>query len=59
MKILTYNLNGIRAAEKKDLFGFLKRENPDVVCIQETKGTAKHMKYKIQTSKPKDEKYGP
>jgi len=37
MKILTYNLNGIRAAEKKDLFGFLKRENLDVVCIQETK----------------------
>ena len=37
MKILTYNVNGIRASLKKDLIGFLKRENPDVVCIQELK----------------------
>ena len=36
-KILSYNLNGIRAALKKDLIGFLKDENPDIVCIQETK----------------------
>lgn len=37
MKILTYNVNGIRAALKKDLVGFLERESPDIVCIQETK----------------------
>jgi exodeoxyribonuclease III len=37
MKILTYNVNGIRAALKKDFIGFLKRESADVVCIQETK----------------------
>lgn len=37
MKIITYNVNGIRAAVKKGFFDWLKEENPDVVCIQETK----------------------
>ena len=37
MKILTYNVNGIRAAANKGLFDFLKQENPDVVCLQEIK----------------------
>jgi exodeoxyribonuclease-3 len=37
MKIISYNVNGIRAAIKKDFEGWMKAENPDVVCIQETK----------------------
>jgi exodeoxyribonuclease-3 len=37
MKILSYNVNGIRAALKKDLIGFLKKENADIVCFQEIK----------------------
>ncbi len=37
MKIISYNVNGIRAAIKKDFEGWMKEENPDVVCIQETK----------------------
>lgn len=36
-KFLSYNVNGIRAAIKKDLFGWLQKVNPDIVCIQETK----------------------
>lgn len=36
-KIISYNLNGIRAALGKDLIGWLKKENPDMMCIQETK----------------------
>lgn len=36
-KIISYNVNGIRAAMNKDLIGWLKEENPDVVCIQELK----------------------
>ncbi|MFM7766034.1 MAG: endonuclease/exonuclease/phosphatase family protein, partial [Sphingomonadales bacterium] len=39
MKILTYNVNGIRSAASKGLFDFLKDENPDVVCLQEIKAT--------------------
>jgi exodeoxyribonuclease-3 len=37
MKIVSVNVNGIRSAEKKGFFNWLKRENPDVVCVQETK----------------------
>lgn len=37
MKIITYNVNGLRAAVGKGLTEWLKQENPDVVCFQETK----------------------
>ncbi len=37
MKIITINTNGIRAAARKGFFDWLNDENPDVVCIQETK----------------------
>lgn len=40
MKIVTYNVNGLRAALKKDWLGWLKSVNPDVVCLQEIKATA-------------------
>lgn len=39
MKIITYNVNGIRAAMTKDLVGWLKAADPDVLCLQETKAT--------------------
>ena len=39
-KIISYNVNGIRAAMKKDLVGWLKTENPDMVCFQELKAEA-------------------
>ena len=37
MKLITYNVNGIRAALKKNLLDWVKEENPDYLCIQETK----------------------
>jgi len=37
MKIISVNVNGIRAAAKKGFFEWLKQENADVICIQETK----------------------
>ncbi len=37
MKIVSYNVNGIRSALKKNFDKWLIQENPDVVCIQETK----------------------
>ena len=37
MKIISYNVNGIRAALKKDFVQWLKAADPDVVCLQETK----------------------
>jgi exodeoxyribonuclease-3 len=37
MKIISYNVNGIRAAIKKGFIEWLKSSNADVICIQEIK----------------------
>ncbi len=37
MKIVSYNVNGIRAAQRKGLLKWLKAADPDVFCIQELK----------------------
>ncbi len=37
MKIISYNVNGIRAAVKKCFVDWLKSANPDVICLQEIK----------------------
>tara|TARA_R110002051_G_scaffold325871_1_gene432744 strand:+ start:40335 stop:41096 length:762 start_codon:yes stop_codon:yes gene_type:complete len=37
MKIVSYNVNGIRAALKKGFLNWLQTVNPDVVCLQEIK----------------------
>lgn len=37
MKILSWNVNGIRAIQKKGFLEWLKREKPDILGIQETK----------------------
>jgi exodeoxyribonuclease-3 len=37
MKIISYNVNGIRAAVNKGFVDWLKSANPDVICLQEIK----------------------
>lgn len=37
IKILSWNVNGIRAVHKKGFLDWLKKENPDILCLQETK----------------------
>jgi exodeoxyribonuclease-3 len=37
LKVLSYNVNGIRAALKKGFADWLQAADPDVLCIQETK----------------------
>lgn len=38
MKLYSWNVNGIRAVVRKDLFvPFIKQEQPDILCLQETK----------------------
>jgi exodeoxyribonuclease-3 len=37
MKIISYNVNGIRAAINKGLMDWLKSASPDVICLQEIK----------------------
>lgn len=37
MKIISYNVNGIRAALNKEWDKWVQSVNPDIVCVQETK----------------------
>jgi len=37
MKLLCWNVNGIRAIERKGFLDWLHKESPDVLCLQETK----------------------
>ncbi len=40
MKIISYNVNGIRAAVKKGFLEWLKNSDPDVLCLQEIKASS-------------------
>jgi len=37
LKLISWNVNGIRAAIKKDFMGFFQEVNADIFCLQETK----------------------
>ncbi|MBC2723628.1 exodeoxyribonuclease III [Desulfosporosinus sp.] len=37
MKLISWNVNGIRACVKKGFLDFIQKENADIVCLQETK----------------------
>lgn len=37
MRILCWNVNGIRAAQRKGFLDYIKKEKPDIMCLQETK----------------------
>lgn len=43
MKIVSYNVNGIRAAIKKGFIDWLKATNPDVICLQEIKANKEQL----------------
>ncbi len=43
MRWMTWNVNGIRAVQKKGFLEFLLREKPDVLCLQETKAMPDQM----------------
>lgn len=43
MKLISYNINGIRAAIGKGLLEWLAKEDPDIVCFQEIKALQEQM----------------
>ena len=47
MKILSYNINGIRAVIKKGFLDWLKKENPDIICLQEIKAFKSQFDYTL------------
>ncbi|GMU85322.1 MAG: exodeoxyribonuclease [Ignavibacteriales bacterium] len=43
MKLLCWNVNGIRAAQKKGFLDWMKKENPDILCLNETKAAPEQL----------------
>ena len=39
MRLYSWNVNGIRAVEKKGFAGLVKQFSPDILCLQETKAS--------------------
>ena len=49
MRIISYNVNGIRAAIKKGFLDWLKTHPADVICVQETKAVQDDVDHKAFT----------
>jgi exodeoxyribonuclease III len=47
IRLLSWNVNGIRAAAKKGLLEWLLRASPDILCIQETKAETSQLSREI------------
>jgi len=46
MRIISYNVNGIRAALNKGFINWLKTDPADVICVQETKAWKENVEHK-------------
>jgi exodeoxyribonuclease-3 len=44
LRIITLNLNGIRSADRKGFFDWLRQQDADIVCLQELKAQAGDMR---------------
>jgi exodeoxyribonuclease-3 len=48
LKIFSWNVNGLRAIYKKGFLEWLKKENPDILCLQETKASEDQLPFDIK-----------
>ncbi len=48
MKLISWNVNGIRAALNKGMADFLSTENPDILCLQETKAREEQVELPLE-----------
>jgi len=49
MKIISFNVNGIRAIAQKNFFSDIETINPDILCLQETKATVEQVKETVRS----------
>ena len=47
MKIITWNVNGIRACAKKGFLDFFEKQDPDILCLQETKAHPGQLEHEL------------
>jgi exodeoxyribonuclease-3 len=50
LRIISYNVNGIRAAMKKGLIEWLTTDPADIICIQETKAHRDNVAHQLITA---------
>jgi exodeoxyribonuclease-3 len=48
MKIVSFNVNGVRAIAQKGFAGDVQKLNADILCLQETKATVDQVKETLQ-----------
>ena len=48
IEVLCWNINGIRAAERKGFLDWLEQMSPDILCLQETKAQLAEINQKLQ-----------
>ncbi len=48
MKIISFNVNGIRAVVKKSFIDDMRQIDPDVICLQETKATVEQVREAVE-----------
>ncbi len=51
MKILCWNVNGLRAVQKKNLFDQIFKDSPDIVCLQEIKAMPEQLSEEARSPK--------
>jgi len=49
MRIISWNVNGLRANYKKGAFGWLLRESPDIFCLQEVKADIEQLPNEVHS----------
>lgn len=47
MQIISWNVNGIRAIEKKDFISWVEETQPDILCLQETKAEVNQLSERL------------
>ena len=48
MKVISWNVNGIRAALGKGFLDFVEKESPDIICLQETKANKEQVNLELK-----------
>lgn len=48
MKLISWNVNGVRSMLKKGFLDFLSQENPDIICLQETKARQEDVQLELE-----------
>ncbi|MDR3303524.1 MAG: exodeoxyribonuclease III [Treponema sp.] len=54
MRIVSWNVNGIRAAEKRGLVSWLQEDDPDILCVQETKARPEQLSPRLRAPPDKN-----